>query len=231
MINNQIFRILIVDDEPDAIEFLRYNLKREGYTVLTACNGLEAIQIAQAERLDLIVLDVMMPELDGIQTCKRLRGLPACKNTVIAFLTARNEDIMQVMGLEHGADDYISKPIQPQLLISKIRAWLRRQHPTNKTDNQSIIHIADLEINLENHVIKKNGVSIELPKKEFSLITLLASKPGKVFTRNEILHKIWGIEVIVSNRTIDVHIRKIREKLGEGYIKTIKGMGYKFKVV
>ena len=218
-------RILVADDEPDALEFIKYNLKKEGYKVNLATTGVEAIKKAQKKQPDLIILDIMMPELDGIQTCKELRALPEFEETLIVFLTARSEEFTHVMGLDSGADDYLTKPIKPQLLVSKVKSLLRRY---NKKEGDDLIKIVDLEINRDQFTLHKNGQLIELPKKEFNLLFLLSSKPGKVFTREKILKKIWGTDVIVNDRTIDVHIRKLREKLGEGYIKTIKGIGYKF---
>lgn len=218
-------RILIADDEPDALEFIKYNLVKEGYKVSLARNGEEAIKKARKKKPDLIILDIMMPELDGIQTCKELRSISELQDTLIVFLTARSEEFTQVMGLDSGADDYITKPIKPQLLVSKVKSILRRY---NKEESEDIIQLGDIEINKDQFMVRKNGKPIEMPKKEFNLLYLLASKPGKVFTREKILKKIWGVDVIVNDRTIDVHIRKLREKLGEGYIKTIKGIGYKF---
>lgn len=226
--NNSDIKVLIVDDETDALEFTSYNLKKENYQVFTASNGLEALQIAEKHTPHLILLDIMMPKLDGIQVCKELRSLPDFKDTLIVFLTARHEEFTQVIGLDMGADDYLTKPIKPRLLVSKIKSLLRRyNNPKSITD---IIKIEDLEINKEQFTLLKGGESIFLPKKEFSLIYLLASKPGKVFSRDEILNKIWGTDVIVNDRTIDVHIRKLREKIGANYIKTIKGIGYKFNL-
>lgn len=220
-------RILIADDEPDVIEFIQYNLKKEGYEVHTASNGLQAIQQAQKVNPHLIVLDIMMPELDGMQTCQELRALPQFTETLIIFLTARSEEFTQVMALDIGADDYITKPIRPRLLVSKIKSLLRRYSKSEEVN--PIIKVKDIEIDKETFSLKQRGNIIEVPKKEFALIHLLASKPGKVFTREEILKKVWGTDVIVNDRTIDVHIRKLREKLGNDYIKTVKGIGYKFK--
>lgn len=225
--DNADIKILIADDELDALEFIGYNLKKEGYSLFTAVNGLQALDIAQAEYPHLIILDVMMPELDGIQTCKELRLIPEFANTLIVFLTARSEEFTQVTALDMGADDYITKPIRPRLLVSKIKSLLRRFSNENA---DKVIKIGEFEINAEQFILKKNDKVIELPRKEFNLLYLLASKPGKVFTREEILSKIWGSDVIVNDRTIDVHIRKLREKLGDDYIKTTKGIGYKFNV-
>jgi len=221
-------KILLVDDEQDILEFLSYNLKKEGYSVFTANNGKEAIIIAKKVTPDLIILDVMMPDMDGIETCRGLREIPELKNVMIAFLTARNEDYSQIAGFDVGADDYINKPIKPRVLISRIKALLRRATGTeaNKIDK---VDTGGIKIDRERYVIEKNGVEINLPKKEFELLALLASKPGKVFTREVILDLVWGGDVVVGDRTIDVHIRKLREKIGEDFIKTIKGIGYKFE--
>lgn len=221
-------KILLVDDEQDILEFLSYNLKKEGYSVFTANNGKEAITIAKKVTPDLIILDVMMPDMDGIETCRGLREIPELKNVMIAFLTARNEDYSQIAGFDVGADDYINKPIKPRVLISRIKALLRRAPGTevNKIDK---VDTGGIKIDRERYVIEKNGVEINLPKKEFELLALLASKPGKVFTREVILDLVWGGDVVVGDRTIDVHIRKLREKIGEDFIKTIKGIGYKFE--
>jgi two-component system alkaline phosphatase synthesis response regulator PhoP len=219
-------KILLVDDEPDILEFISYNLKKEGYQVFTAASGKDAIAIARKEPLNLIILDVMMPGLDGIETCSEIRQLPNQKNVLIAFLTARNEDYSQIAGFEAGADDYIAKPVKPRVFISRIKALLRRQNNTSET----AIDMGELLIDNERFVVVKKGEEINLPKKEFELVALLASKPGKVFTRDEILNRIWGNDVIVGDRTIDVHIRKVREKLGEDCIRTVKGVGYKFEI-
>ena len=221
-------KILLVDDEQDILEFLSYNLKKEGYTVFTANNGKEALTVARKENPDLIILDVMMPGMDGIETCRELREIPGLKNSMIAFLTARNEDYSQIAGFDVGADDYINKPVKPRVLISRIKALLRRgsgteSHVTDKVETGGI------KIDRERYVIVKDDIEISLPKKEFELLALLASKPGKVFTREVILEKVWGGDVVVGDRTIDVHVRKLREKIGEDFIKTIKGIGYKFE--
>ena len=225
------YKLLIADDEPDILEFVCYNLKKEGFEVHQATNGLEALEVAKSVHPHLILLDIMMPEMDGVEVCKELRALPEFENTVIAFLTARSEDYSQIVGFEVGGDDYINKPIRPRVLISRISALLRRFHKQNPTTDKNTIDIADLHINKEQFIVQRKGQEdkISLAKKEFELLCLLASKPGKVFTREEIFNKIWGSNVIVGNRTIDVHIRKIREKVGDGYIKTIKGIGYKFE--
>ncbi|MCX7728007.1 MAG: response regulator transcription factor [Bacteroidia bacterium] len=220
-------KILIADDEEDILQFLSYNLKKEGYEVLTATNGAEAINIAEKEKPDLIVLDIMMPVMDGMETCRELREMPATKDKLIVFLTARNEDYSQIAGFENGADDYITKPIKPKLFISRIKALLRRSQMSS--DTNSVVEIGPIKIDKEKHLIFKNGQTIEMPRKEFMLLELLASKPGKVFSREYILEKVWGEDVIVGERTIDVHIRKIREKIGDDCIKTVKGLGYKLE--
>jgi len=220
-------KILIVDDEADVLEFMRYNLKKEGFQVFIAPDGIEAIKIAKKEIPHLVVLDIMMPEMDGLQACKELRTIPSLQDTLITFLTARSEEFTQVMGLEIGADDYITKPVKPRLLISKVKSLLRRY---SKQETEDVLMVSDLEINRDTFTIKRGTQIIELPRKEFKLIYLLASKPGKVFTREKILSEVWGTDVIVNDRTIDVHIRKLREKIGNEYIKTIKGIGYKFEV-
>ena len=219
--------ILVVDDEPDILEFIEYNLQKEGYQVITAENCREAINKAKETQPNLILLDIMMPEMDGIETCRELRAIPEFKTTMIAFLTARNEDFTQIAGFDVGADDYITKPIKPRLLTSRIKALLRR-HMGEKAEN--IIKVGDIKIDREQFIVNKEGEEIFLPRKEFELLYLLASKPGKVFKREEILNKIWGKEVIVGDRTIDVHIRKLREKLGDELIRTIKGIGYKLDI-
>lgn len=219
--------ILIVDDEVDILEFLEYNLKKEEFDVHTASSGRKAIDIAQKVNPDLIILDVMMPDLDGIETCKELRDIPSLKNTLIAFLTARNEDYSQIAGFDAGADDYINKPIKPRVLISRIKAILRRNNPLNQ--NQVFETESGLKIDKNKYVIELDGKEITLPKKEFELLALLASKPGHVFTRDNILSSVWGAQVVVGDRTIDVHIRKLREKIGDKAIKTVKGVGYKFE--
>ncbi|MBI1286883.1 MAG: response regulator [Flavobacteriales bacterium] len=219
--------ILIVDDEEDILEFLEYNLKKEDFEVHVASSGRKAIDIAQRVSPDLIILDVMMPDLDGIETCKELRDLPNMKNTLIAFLTARNEDYSQIAGFDAGADDYINKPIKPRVLVSRIKALLRRHNPINQ--NQVFETGSGLKIDRNKYVIELQGKELTLPKKEFELLALLASKPGHVFTRDFILSSVWGEQVVVGDRTIDVHIRKLREKIGDRSIKTVKGVGYKFE--
>ena len=221
-------KILLVDDEADILEFLSYNLKKEGYQVFTANNGKEAVEIAKKENPDIIILDVMMPDMDGIETCREIRELPGLRDVMIAFLTARNEDYSQIAGFEVGADDYINKPIKPRVLTSRIKALLRRSG-NGDSSNAEKVEMGGIKIDRERYLIVQNGSEINLPKKEFELLALLASKPGKVFTRESILDKVWGGEVVVGDRTIDVHIRKLREKLGEDFIRTVKGIGYKFE--
>ncbi len=221
-------KILIVDDEPDILEFLRYNMVKEGFEVFTAGNGIEGIKLAKQHKPDLIILDVMMPEMDGIEACRRIREEKSLSHTLIIFLTARSEDFTELAAFDAGADDYVSKPIRPRILLSRIHALLRRK---SGEKIQGTIHVGDLEINREKYLVSKNGVQLDLPRKEFELLSLLASKPGKVFTRQDILAKVWGQDVYVGDRTIDVHIRKIREKIGEESIHTVKGIGYKFELL
>jgi len=221
-------KILLVDDEQDILDFLGYNLTKEGYNVITANNGSDAIKIAKKELPNLIILDVMMPELDGMETCRQLREIDALKDVLIAFLTARNEDYSQIAGFDVGGDDYITKPIKPRVLSSRIKALLRRSAPTPEITSTQV-DLGELKIDKERHLVINKGEEISLPKKEFKLLSLLATKPGKVFTREFILQQVWGDEVVVGDRTIDVHVRKLREKLGDDYIKTIKGIGYKFE--
>lgn len=221
-------KILLVDDEQDILEIVGYNLSQEGYQIVTASNGKEAIQKAKKELPHLIIMDVMMPEMDGMEACESIRKLPELSNVIITFLTARSEDYSQVAGLDAGADDYIAKPIKPKLLVSKVKALLRRLKEDEQ--NSETLNVGGIEINREEYKIIQDGREIVLPRKEFELFYLLASKPGKVFKREEILDKVWGNEVIVGGRTIDVHIRKLREKIGEELFKTIKGVGYKLEV-
>ena len=222
-------KILIVDDEPDILELIAYNLNKEGYLYITASNGLEAIQMAKKHLPDLILLDIMMPKLDGIETCRQLRAMPEFKNTYMVFLTARSEEYSEIYGFNVGADDYIAKPIKPRALISRINAILRRNTVADVAATLRL-EIGDLVIDREAYLVFQNGNKITLAKKEFELLYLLASKPGKVFTREGILNSIWEESVVVTNRTIDVHIRKIREKLGDHYVTTVKGVGYKFEI-
>ena len=221
-------KILLVDDEQDILEIVGYNLAQEGYQIITATNGKEAIVKAKKELPQLIIMDVMMPEMDGMEACENIRKLPELNNVIITFLTARSEDYSQVAGFDAGADDYITKPIKPKLLVSKVKALLRRLK--NEDHSSETLNVGGIEINREAYKIIKDGLEIALPRKEFELFYLLASKPGKVFKREEILDKVWGNEVIVGGRTIDVHIRKLREKIGEELFKTIKGVGYKIEV-
>ncbi|MBC7493432.1 MAG: response regulator transcription factor [Flavobacterium sp.] len=219
--------ILLVDDEQDILEIVGYNLAQEGYKIVTATNGKEAIAVAKKERPQLIIMDVMMPEMDGMEACENIRKIPELSDVIITFLTARSEDYSQVAGFDAGADDYIAKPIKPKLLVSKVKALLRRyKKEDGVTEN---LTVGDIVINREEYKIVQGDVEIVLPRKEFELFYLLASKPGKVFKREEILDKVWGNEVIVGGRTIDVHIRKLREKIGEHLFVTIKGVGYKFE--
>jgi two-component system, OmpR family, alkaline phosphatase synthesis response regulator PhoP len=218
-------KILIVDDEQDILEFLGYNLRKEGYTVFTALSGEEAIRVAKKELPHLVLLDVMMPGLDGIEVCRELRAAAGLEQVIIAFLTARSEDYSHIAGFDAGADDYINKPIKPRVLMSRIKALLRRTDGEKETGG---IDMGGIRIDRESYLVIKGDKEISLPRKEFELLSLLASKPGKVFAREEILNRVWGGEVIVGDRTIDVHIRKLREKIGEDFIKTVKGVGYKF---
>lgn len=219
-------KILLVDDEPDILEIVGFNLENEGYQIFTAINGLEAIKKSKAIQPHLILLDVMMPEMDGIEACEKIREIPSLNNVIIAFFTARGEDYSQVAGFEAGADDYITKPVKPKVLISKVKSLLRRlKEPA--PEESGIIKVGDIIINREEYFIQKNKQKIILPRKEFELLALLASKPGKVFKREVILEKVWGSDVVVGDRTIDVHIRKLREKIGDSCFKTVKGVGYK----
>ena len=228
------FKILLVDDEIDILEFISYNLAKEGYKVYTAKNGVEAIKIAEKKLPHLIILDVMMPEMDGIAACEELRKIPSLKNTVIAFLTARGEDYSQIAGFEAGADDYITKPIRPKVLVSRVKALLKRTGETTQATevvlDSNTVTLGNLLIDKERYLIQLGEEEMILPRKEFELLSLLVSKPGKVFTREEIYYSVWGDNVVVGDRTIDVHIRKLREKIGNDRIKTLKGIGYKFVV-
>lgn len=220
-------KILLVDDEQDILDLIGFNLEREGFEVHLANNGRKGVDIAHQVQPDLVLLDVMMPEMDGMEACREMREDPKLKNTLIAFLTARNEDYSQIAGFDAGADDYIAKPIKPRVLISRVKALLRRNAPT-EPDHQ-IKPSSGIVIDKERYVVFKEGEELSLPKKEFELLALLTSQPGRVFTRDFILSSVWGNDVIVGDRTIDVHIRKLREKLGDDYFKTIKGVGYKFE--
>ncbi|HCN83292.1 MAG TPA: DNA-binding response regulator [Sphingobacteriaceae bacterium] len=226
--SNARHKILIVDDEPDILELIEYNLKKEGYQVFTANNGQAAVTEAKRNLPDLIILDIMMPKMDGIEACRILRAMPEFKNTFMVFLTARSEEYSEIAGFNVGADDYIAKPIKPRALISRINAILRRNSPPDDVP-ETKVEIADLIIDREKFLVYRHGEKIVLAKKEFELLYLLASKPGKVYTRDVILKSIWEDSVIVTNRTIDVHIRKLREKLGDNYVSTVKGVGYKFE--
>lgn len=225
---NKDIKILLVDDDADILEIVGFNLETENYQVFTAKNGKEALTIAKKEIPNLVILDVMMPEMDGIEACENMRKMPELNSTIITFLTARGEDYSQVAGFDVGADDYITKPIKPKLLVSKVKALLRRVKEDVSVED--VLKIGNIEINREEYKIIKDKTEIILPRKEFELFYLLASKPGKVFKREEILDKVWGNEVIVGGRTIDVHIRKLREKIGDELFKTIKGVGYKLEV-
>lgn len=228
-IETNMYKILIVDDEPDILEFINYNLKKEGFKVYQARNGREAIAAAVKQIPDLILLDIMLPEMDGIETCEEIRKIPSLYHTTIAFLTARGEDYSQIAGFEAGGDDYITKPIKPKVLISRIKALLKRSHaPLPNKGKKSGSKSHDIYMDRERFIVVKKGKELELPKKEFELLNLLISKPGKVFTREEIFQTVWGDKIIVGDRTIDVHIRKLREKIGDEFIHTVKGVGYKF---
>jgi two-component system alkaline phosphatase synthesis response regulator PhoP len=229
---NSDIKILLVDDEPDILEIVGYNLKNEGYKIYTAKNGIEAIAVAKKTIPHLILLDIMMPEMDGIEACEKIRATKELENVLITFFTARGEDYSQVAGFNVGADDYITKPIKPKLLVSKIKALLRRVSEIENTNNlpSNQITVGDIIIDEDEYVIIKNGEKLSLPRKEFELFSLLASKPGKVFKRDDILDAVWGNEVVVGGRTIDVHIRKLREKIGDSNFKTVKGVGYKFVI-
>ena len=222
-------RILLVDDESDILEFLSYNLVKEGFQVVTASNGREALEKLKDFNPNLIVLDVMMPGMDGIETCEHIRSNPSYDNILITFLTARAEDYSQVAGLEAGADDYIHKPIKPKVLISRVKALLRRNSKTiDVAGHKDVIEIADIVIDRESYVVYIDAEPKKLPRKEFEILYLLASKAGKVFKRDEIFEKVWSDDVVVGGRTIDVHVQKLRGKLGRNYIETVKGVGYKF---
>ncbi|MFA6126636.1 MAG: response regulator transcription factor [Bacteroidales bacterium] len=224
-------RILLVDDEPDILEFLGYNLRSEGFTIEVAHNGIEAVRIARKFLPHLILLDVMMPGMDGINTCEQLRGIPELKEVIIAFLTARGEDYSQLAGFDAGADDYITKPVKPKVLVSRIKALLRRVKVAGADQNSGkVLQAGDVMIDHEKFLVNHSGNELHLPRKEFELLYLLAGKPGKVFTREDIYRSVWGYAVIVGDRTIDVHIRKLREKIGEDHIRTVKGVGYTFVI-
>lgn len=223
------YKILLVDDEIDVLEFLGYNLKKEGFQVETASNGRIAIDKARSFSPHLIIMDVMMPEMDGIEACAEMRAIQDLENIAILLLTARGEDYSQIAGFDAGADDYVTKPVRPKVLISRIKALLRRALSTQEQEGEDLIELNDLTIDKEKYVVVKDGNDIVLPKKEFELLLLLTSKPNKVFTRDEIFSNVWGADVVVGDRTIDVHVRKIREKIGLQSIKTVKGVGYKYE--
>lgn len=227
------YKILLVDDEVDILEFLSYNLRNEGFHIRTASNGREAVRITEEFRPDLVLMDVMMPEMDGLAACREIRSTKKIENTLVAFLTARGEDYSQIAGFEAGGDDYITKPIKPRVLISRVKALLKRRSErieNGESGTESKIVSGDLVIDKERYLVVKKGKEISLPRKEFELLSLLISKPEKVFTREEIFDRVWGNNIVVGDRTIDVHIRKLREKLGNKYIHTVKGIGYKYLV-
>ena len=226
---NSNIKILLVDDEPDILEIVGFNLKKEGYQIFKAKDGNEAVEKAGLIEPHLILLDIMMPKMDGIEACEKIRGIKGLENILIVFFTARGEDYSQLAGFDAGADDYITKPIKPKVLISKVKALLRRLN-SDKKEEKRILQFDDFIINKDEYFVEKNGKKIILPRKEFELLSLMAGTPNKVFNRDVILSTVWGREVVVGGRTIDVHIRKLREKIGEEYIQTIKGVGYKFVI-
>jgi len=228
MSEKQKVKILVVDDEPDIVEILSYNLKKEGYEVESAEDGIQAVKLAKKFHPDVILLDIMMPNQDGVETCRQIREIPELKNTFIIFLTARSEEYSEVAAFDVGADDYINKPIKPRALMSRIAALFRRE--SKKEQELAQIKIKDLIVDRTSYTIDKSGKTITLPKKEFELLYFLAKNPNVVFNRDELLQNIWGADVFVLARTVDVHIRKIREKIGEDYITTVKGVGYKFEL-
>ncbi|MFY0600037.1 MAG: response regulator transcription factor [Cyclobacteriaceae bacterium] len=221
-------KILIVDDEPDILELLKYNLSKEGYDVKVASDGIKGVDIAKTFIPDLIILDIMMPKQDGVETCRQLREIPELVNAFVIFLTARSEEYSEVAAFDMGADDYITKPIKPRALVSRINALFRRE--SKKKKESQTVELGDLTIDRSSYTVISKGSKINLPKKEFELLYFLAQNPSKVFNRDELLQNIWGTDVYVLARTVDVHIRKVREKIGEGYISTVKGVGYKFEV-
>lgn len=228
LMNPSEIKILLVDDEPDILELVGFHLRKEGYTVFTASGGKEGVEIARKEQPALIILDVMMPDMDGMETCEKIRQIPQLKDTLVTFLTALAEDYSMMAGFDAGADDYITKPVKPKVLVSKIKALLRRAGGQDVQAETSLA-AGDLVIDRDRYVVVNKGREIVLPRKEFELLSLLTSRPGRVFKRDEIMDIVWGNEVVVGGRTIDVHIRKLREKIGEDYFKTIKGVGYKFE--
>lgn len=222
-------KVLIVDDEPDILEMLKYNLEKEGYEVKTASDGKKAVTVAKTFLPELILMDIMMPVMDGVEACRLLRGMPEMLNTYIIFLTARTEEYSEVAAFDVGADDYLTKPIKPRALMSRINALFRREaQKTVSTSEGEILKVAELVIDRNSYTLTKNGVEIALPKKEFELLFFLAQNPNKVYNRDDLLQNIWGSDVYVLARTVDVHIRRVREKIGEDYIRTVKGVGYKF---
>lgn len=223
-------KVLIADDDPAILEMLEYNLKKEGFVVYTANNGEEALEIAKREVPNLMILDIMMPKLDGVEVCEKARAIPELDQSLIVFLTARSEDFTQIACYENGGDDYIVKPIKPKVLISRLKAILKRQLPVETNTKKHLLTFGEISIDVERYEVKKDKTDISLAKKEFELLLLLGSKPGKLFTRDEIFNKVWGTDTAIGDRTIDVHIRKLREKIGDTYIKTIKGLGYKIEV-
>lgn len=227
--DNESIKILLVDDEPDILEIVGYHLKKEGYQISTASKGTEAVAMSEKIKPHLILLDIMMPEMDGIEACERIRKLEGLENVVIAFFTARGEDYSQVAGFDAGADDYITKPVKPKVLVSKVRGLLRRLK-TSEARSDNVLDFNGIKINKDQYFVEIDGERITLPRKEFELLSLLASSPNKVFNRETILKTVWGQDVIVGGRTIDVHVRKLREKIGNDFIQTIKGVGYKFVV-
>lgn len=224
------YKVLVVDDEPDIVELLEYNLEKEGYEVQTASNGKKALAIAKTFVPDLVLLDIMMPEIDGVETCRQLRTRPEMANTFIIFLTARAEEYSEIAAFDVGADDYLTKPIRPRALMSRINALFRRDVQKTSPDEHDVIRIAEFVIDRTSYTLMRGEEQIALPKKEFELIYFLASNPNKVFSRDDLLHHIWGADVYVLARTVDVHIRRVREKIGEDYITTVKGVGYKFEM-
>ena len=221
-------KILIVDDEPDIIEFLSYNLKKEGFDVLSAPNGLEAINIAKRELPDIIILDIMMPVLDGVSACRKMREIPSLKNKIIIFLTARGEEYSEVAGFDAGADDYITKPVKMRVLVARINSLKNRISKSTHQEENVDVELGEFRISKDERMVYKTGVEIQLPKKEFEILLLLSSRPGKIFTREQIYDTLWGSDSVVSERTLDVHIRKLRENIGDEHIKTSKGVGYAF---
>lgn len=224
--NSNTYKILVVDDDPDIVELLKYNLSSEGYKVKSSSNGIQAVSLAREFIPDLTILDIMMPNMDGVETCRQIRSIPELANKFIIFLTARSEEYSEIAAFEMGADDYITKPIKPRALISRINALFRRE--VKKDSGSSKISIGNLEIDRVSYTVKLDNKKIILPKKEFELLFFLAQNPDQVFGRDDLLKNIWGSDVYVLARTVDVHIRKVREKIGDGFIITIKGVGYKF---